>query len=155
MATKTKTATAPATVPTPTPATVPGTVLPVTVVEKKKVLIGNIGAENSMSYRESKAGLPIMKFSLAVNDREAGTCTWFNIVTFGNLAKDFHENFHVGDYVRVEGNFKATEYTTKETKQLALYFSLSAYKLELMTALAETLVETPVETLVIIDNIPF
>lgn len=82
------------------------------------VLLGNVTRE--VELKASKAGKPILKFSLATNHSQKnadGTYTdiptFHNVVVFGKIADWLSKNIHKGSKVYVDGRLTNTEYTDK------------------------------------------
>jgi single-stranded DNA-binding protein len=103
------------------------------IVEKKKSVSGNIG--RNFETKISKAGKSYTKFSIGVNDPEFNTCTWYNVVCFGDISKTFAETFQVGDLVAIFGDLKATEYTRgtgEKAGETAIYLEVIASSVRLI-----------------------
>lgn len=82
------------------------------------VLLGNVTRE--VELKASKAGKPILKFSLATNHSQKnadGTYTdiptFHNVVVFGKIADWLSKNIHKGSKVYVDGRLTNSEYTDK------------------------------------------
>lgn len=89
----------------------------------KIILIGNIGREPDLSYLES--GMPVLKFSLAVNHRSRKKDTdefvdeteWFNITVWGKMAEFNSERLVKGERIYVEGRLRTNQYTSNTGEQ--------------------------------------
>lgn len=82
------------------------------------VLLGNVTKD--VELKMSKAGKPILKFSIATNHSQKnadGTYTdiptFHNVVVFGKIADWLSKNLHRGSKVYVDGRLTNTEYTDK------------------------------------------
>lgn len=81
----------------------------------KVFLIGNLTRDPEMRY--TTAGIPVTKFSLAVNRRGKGDeVDFFNIVTWRKLAEICGEYLSKGKKIAVEGHLEIDNYE-KEGKQ--------------------------------------
>jgi single-strand DNA-binding protein len=86
----------------------------------KIILIGNLGRDPEMTYTPN--GKAITKFTMAVNrrsrDRETGDrreeTTWFNVVTWDQLAETCNNYLHKGSKVYIEGRMGSRKYTDKD-----------------------------------------
>ena len=85
----------------------------------KIMLIGNLGKDPDMSYTQN--GLPVTKFSLAVNrvsksptgERQTET-EWFNIVAWRQLAETCNTYLKKGSKIYIEGRLSQRKYTDKD-----------------------------------------
>jgi single-stranded DNA-binding protein len=152
MTTKTATKTAAKTTAVKTiPAPVNTPSISSSIVEKKKSVTGNLGS--SLETKTSKAGKSYTKFSVGINDPEFDTCTWYNVVCFGDISKAFAQTFQVGDLVSVFGDLKATEYTRSKgdnAGETAIYLEIIASNVRLVYRKSEA---NNAEELA--DNVPF
>jgi single-strand DNA-binding protein len=80
----------------------------------KVFLIGNPTRDPEMRY--TTAGIPVTKFSVAVNRRGKDEVDFFNIVTWRKLAEICGEFLSKGKKVSIEGRLEIDNYE-KEGKQ--------------------------------------
>jgi single-strand DNA-binding protein len=88
----------------------------------KILLIGNLGKDPELNVTSD--GIPVTKFSLAVNRRYKGgdgeqkeETEWFNIVTWRQLAEICERYLHKGSKVYIEGRLTQRKYTDREGVQ--------------------------------------
>src|SRR6266487_4585615 len=84
----------------------------------KILLIGNLGRDPELNVTSD--GVPVTKFSLAVNRRfksasgeQKEETEWFNIVTWRQLAEICERYLHKGSKVYIEGRLTQRKYTDK------------------------------------------
>ena len=80
----------------------------------KVFLIGNLARDPEMRY--TTAGIPVTKFSIAVNRRVKDEVDFFNIVAWRKLAEICGEYLSKGKRVSIEGRLEIDTYE-KEGKQ--------------------------------------
>lgn len=80
----------------------------------KVILVGNISILPEIRVAES--GLPICKFSMAVNKRTKDTneVCFVPIIAFGRTGEMIAKHFHRGDSIIIEGHLNQEEWTSKE-----------------------------------------
>lgn len=84
----------------------------------KIMLIGNLGRDPEMTY--TPAGIPVTKFSLAVNrvsrnpggERQEET-EWFNITAWRQLAETCSQYLKKGQKVYIEGRLQTRRYNDR------------------------------------------
>jgi single-stranded DNA-binding protein len=131
-------------------------------VEKGKSMVVTVGHQDFIKMTYAKSGLEILKFSAGQNDRNNpdAPCVWHNIEMFGEEAVKAYTKIGQGDLIGIRGSVKASEYTSKATNLSAVYFSFSAYHLNVIEKKSapeadEAVQAEVVEVEVVIDNIPF
>lgn len=79
-------------------------------------LVGNLGKDPDMSYTPD--GVPVTKFSVAVNRKQAGkdTTTWYNCTAWRKLAEVINQYAKKGQMVFVQGDLAPREYTGRDTQ---------------------------------------
>lgn len=77
---------------------------------QKLIVIGNVGGDPEM--KESKGGLEICKFSIAVNHKRGDNehTEWFNATAFGKLAVNVNRFVKKGNKIYAEGRLQTRKF---------------------------------------------
>lgn len=85
--------------------------------------VGRVGQAPTLR-RVGDSGFAVTEMRVAVNRREKrqgewvdAPTTWFNVVTFGNLAEEVAETWNVRDEVYITGELITEEWTDRNTNE--------------------------------------
>ncbi len=77
----------------------------------KVIMIGNLTRDPELNTTQN--GIPVCKFSIAVNRRFGEEVDFFNIVTWRGLAENCHKYLAKGKKAAVVGELQTRKYTDK------------------------------------------
>jgi len=105
---------------------------------QKATIIGNIGGDPEQRY--SQAGTPLLRFSVASNDRrrdqngnQYDETTWFRVTVSGNRAESLSQILHKGMRVYVEGKLSARPWIKQDSGEAQAGLEIFANEVQFLS----------------------